>query len=116
MDDLALDGDGDIYLGEDQDIAVVSGADEVGQAAVIRLRSHKGEYALDQAFGPDYINQVLTTPYYKASSENHVRAELLKVDELQSVGSMDLEPDYQGRQVSGNIEIQTIYGKRNVSI
>lgn len=116
MDDLALDDDGDIYLGDDQDIAVVSGADEVGQAAAIRLRAHRNEYALDQNFGPDYINAVLTTPYRKASSENHIRTELLKVEELQSVGEMDLEPNYQTREVSGEIEIQSIHGTRNIEV
>lgn len=116
-DDLFLDTDGDLTVDDAQELKTVTGASEVAQAGGICLRAHKREYKLDQNFGPDWVNEVLTKPYRKASAERHITAELLTVRELTGVLDIDLAPSADTpTALSGSVEIETIYGPESITI
>lgn len=116
MIDLYLNDDGDLTLDSNQELQTVTGGSEVAQAAAILLRTHKGEYFLDQDFGIDYMGQVLTKPFRKASAERHIRAELMKIAGLQAVLDISITPDYENRRLLGYIEIQSIYGTETIEL
>jgi hypothetical protein len=115
MLDFLDDDDGDLHLSSDGDIAVVSGAQEVQQAGATRLRSQRGEYFLDATFGPDWLKQVLTKPFRKAASSRHLRSELLLVQELTAVKTVN-DLAALDTAVTGSFEIQTPYGPGVVDI
>lgn len=58
MIDLKLNAEGDLAL-ENADLAVVSGADEIGQGVGLGLASIRGEYILDTRAGLDLFGLVL---------------------------------------------------------
>jgi hypothetical protein len=115
MRDLALDTtDGDLYVGDDQELALIDDAEEVGQAAAICLRAHEREYFLDQNLGPDHSQKVTQKPYNKAAAESHIASKLRTVQELRSVTQMDLTPS--GTTVGGTVAIDSIYGPVVVTV
>ncbi len=110
MTDLEFDADDNLVLGTDQDISVISFADEVEQAIKIALRGWKEEYFLDQRFGVDLIEKVLTYPFKKAQAEREIRRVLRSIKEILSIKNITLTPNYDTNSLSCDLTIITIYG------
>lgn len=58
MTDVKLDNTGDLEL-SNGDLVGVSGADGVAQRLLLKLRSFRGEWFLDEAFGVPWYQDVL---------------------------------------------------------
>lgn len=116
MIDDYLDEDGDLAVGEDQELKSIDGPAEVAQSAALTLGAHMGSYYLDQEFGTDILGQILTKPLNKGRREREIRRAALTVEELTNVSNVNLEPNEATRELVGDMEINTIYGEASVSI
>lgn len=115
IDDL-LDEDGDLAVGEDQELMSIDGPAEVAQSAALTLGAHQGSYYLDQEFGTDILGQILTKPLNKGRREREIRRAALTVEELTNVSNIEIEPNEDTRQLEGEMSINTICGEGSVSV
>lgn len=59
MADLKLDANGDLEIGSDGDLIIVTGIDAIAQHWGIRLQFFRGEWFLDTRLGIPYFEEVL---------------------------------------------------------
>ena len=59
MADLKLDANGDLEIGTDGDLIIVSGVDAIRQHLTIRFQFFRGEWFLDTRLGIPYYEEVL---------------------------------------------------------
>lgn len=111
MIDLASNSDGDIYLGIDQDIALVAGADETGQAGKIALLAYKGEYRLDLEFGLDYENKINAKNANITDAQRAIYDTLAQVQGVRNIGPVGIDQSTTNeRHLSAQIRIETEEG------
>lgn len=109
--DLQLTSDSsDLLIGDDGDLALVSGIDSIAQHLTIRLRFFRGEWILDLRIGFPYFEEVLR----KAPDLNVIRS-LFREAILTTPGVLelaDLTLDYDGvtRTLSVSFRAQTTEG------
>lgn len=115
--DLGETTEWDISLDDTQDIALIEGAAETGQACGILFKAHEREYFKDQDFGPDHANKVLTKPFVKESARQHYASKLRGVEGVRSIEDIALTPSPdRDTPVQADISIQSIYGPASISI
>lgn len=110
MADLKLDANGDLEIGADGDLIIVTGIDAIRQHLLIRLQFFRGEWFLDTRLGIPYFEEVLV----KAPDLNVVQSLLREViDETPGViaiSSFELDFDGVTRSLSLDFEALTDEG------
>ena len=91
MKDILLDNNGDIYINEESDIELT---DSVLQAVRIRLKWFLGECSLyDEEVGTDYYGVILVKNPDKTLAATEIRSQIMLVDEVTDVLSVDITVD-----------------------
>jgi len=110
MADIKLDDSGDIEIGTDGDLILVTGLDAIRQDLETRLKFFRGEWDLDTRLGIPYFDEILI----KAPDLNVVRS-LFRDAILSTAGVLRLtrlDLDYEGttRTLSIRFDCQTTEG------
>lgn len=116
MTDDLLDDEGDLAVGDDQELGTATEATEAGQAAAIALRTILESYFIDLGFGTDWLGEVLLKPYDQPRAYREIRRVLSAVKEVKSVLEIDLVPNEQNMQLEGTVRIDTNFGEITVSV
>lgn len=108
---LAIDQDtGDVYLGEDGNIAMVTDAHAIGQHVRQRLGAYEGEWFLDTTAGVPWLNEILGKAYDPAIAEALVKAEILDTDGVTEITSFSVGFDRRSRGLMiRSVEVATEY-------
>lgn len=100
MSDFAMDtATGDVDLSRD-DLYFVTGADAVAQHLLIRLRTYKGEWFLDQRVGIPYYSQILVKNPNLAAIQSVYRRAIESTPGVDALTSISLEFDTANRQLT----------------
>lgn len=96
MKDLLLTDAGDLYLSPDTlDIQIT---DSVPQAAIIRLKWFQNEWKINPDYGLPYYDEIFVKNPNESIIKSRVRKELLTIDEVKEVNSVDVSMDNQTRR------------------
>lgn len=83
---VTYDGPHDVFLDDAGNLAMVSGAEAVGQHARQRVRTYQGEWYLDTEAGVPWLDQVLG-----AQPDTVLAEALLKSEILETPGVIDID-------------------------
>lgn len=110
---ISSDSNGDIYIGPDGSLAIVTGLDAVMQACAAAARTQLGEmiFAVDQ--GLPNFQAVWNGAPNVSQFEAYLRANLLTVPDVVSVDSVTIATS--GGALTYTATITTIYGTGAVS-
>lgn len=92
-------------------IQFVDGAERVRQQLELRLSLWRGEWFLDSEFGTPYQQSILGKALTLEGALAAIRAEILKVEGVQTITSFDYDYDRKSRKLSVNFDCSTNYGK-----
>lgn len=95
MTDVLLTDDGDLYISESGDIKFTN---SVLQAIKIKLRWFLGEWRINTTYGMPYYDEVFIKNPSLALLEDRIRTEILSVDGVQSIESVDISVDKATRE------------------
>jgi hypothetical protein len=108
--DLKLDDNGDLEIGTDGDLVLVTGIDAIAQDLKTRLLFFKGEWDLDTRLGVPYFEEILK----KAPDLNVVRSiyndVITSTEGVLFVDDLTLEYDGPTRRLSVSFSCQTTAG------
>jgi len=110
MADLRLTDTGDLYIGDDGDLEIITGLDAIRQDLTLRLQTFRGEWFLDERVGIPYFQDILV----KSPDINVIRSifreAILTTDGVVAID--DLTLDYEGatRKLSISFSAQTTSG------
>lgn len=90
MNDLRLTDDGDLYITEGGDVEFT---DSILQAIKIRLKWFLGEWRINTTYGMPYFDEVFVKNPSVALLEDRVRTEILAVDGVKSIESINISID-----------------------
>lgn len=96
MRDLMLDSSGDIVV-EENDLALVDGAEQVAQRLRTRLRLIQGEWFLDTEAGLPWFTDILGKNLDFDRTEAVLRREILSTPGVLEIASFSLDYDPQAR-------------------
>lgn len=100
----------DLFLREDGNLAVVTGAEAVGQHGRQRLKSYRGEWFLDVTAGMPWLDQIFGKRYNPALAEAVAKAELLGTDGIVAITSFSVSfLDGPRNLVMKDIQVTTVY-------
>lgn len=105
---LAADANGDLYLGADGKIAVLSGLAAVQQLCDATARTLLGECMFNVDEGLPYFQAVWTGVPNLAQYEAALRSAITAVDGVLSI--TDLALSHSGDKLSYSMSISTVYG------
>lgn len=97
MKDVLLNYGGDLYLSRNGDIEFT---DSVSQAIRIRLLWFLGEWRINKTFGMPYYDEVYIKNPSLTLLEDRIRREILTVDEVVSVESVNVAVDANERKAT----------------
>lgn len=103
--------DGDIYLDDSQDFAMLQGADETAQAVVCQIETEQGEWPLDLEHGTNYKDKFFHKRSTRADAEMELRRTARVVPEVRNIYKMRVTEDDQPHSARAVGEIDTIYGR-----
>lgn len=108
---LALDPEtNDLFLRADGSLAVVTGAEAVGQHVRQRLKTFAGEWFLDTTAGVPWLSQIMGKKYDPALAEAVVKAEILDTDGVVEITSFSVGFDRTERRLNiKDVEVLTVY-------
>jgi len=108
--DIKLDDSGDLVIGTDGDLVLVTGIDAIAQDLKTRLLFFKGEWDLDTRLGVPYFEEILK----KAPDLNVVRSiyndVITSTEGVLFVDDLTLEYDGPTRRLSVSFSCQTTEG------
>ena len=96
--DLALDGNGDLDL-SDNEAHLVDGDDAIVQHAQIRLRLFRGEWFLDTRVGMPYYEQILVKNPDLVVVRALFRRAILETPGIEEITAFDLQFDASTRRM-----------------
>lgn len=107
---LAIDPEThDLFL-DGRDLAVVTGAEAVGQHARQRIMTFRGEWFLDTTAGMPWLAQIMGAKYDPALAEAIVKAEILDTDGAVEITSFSVGFDQGVRRLNiRDVEVLTVY-------
>lgn len=108
LKDLALAADGDLFINETGDFEII---DAVRQGVQIRLRWIKGEWAFNTAMGTPYFETILVKVPNRALIEKALRDQILAVDGVTGVGTINLIKDAKTRTLRASFTATTTEGE-----
>jgi hypothetical protein len=107
---VSVDGPHDLYLDETGNLAMVYGAEAVGQHARQRARTHQGEWFLDTGAGVPWLEQVLGKQADLTLAEALIKAAVLDTDGVESIDGISIRFDRATRGVLiDTLDITTEY-------
>lgn len=102
--------DGDLVI-EGGNIELVDGAQRVAQSIEARVKTLRGEWFMDRAFGVPYFTSILGKRMIdKDAMEAVVKTEILKAPGVNRIVSFESEFDHATRVYSIEFVADTIYG------
>lgn len=110
MYDIALSAHTHDLLIQDGDLLLIDNAERVAQQIKIKLRSFLGEWFLDTTYGVPYWEEILVKSPSLDHVRNILRQQILDVDGVSAVNSIELSLDRQSRKLTVTFEAQTTYG------
>lgn|SRR5690606_33060698 len=108
---LAIDpATNDLFLRPNGELAIVRGAEAVGQHVRQRLKTFSGEWFLDTAAGVPWLDEILGRGYDPALAEAVVKGEVLDTDGVTEITAFSVRFDRTRRALEAfGIEIMTEY-------
>ena len=108
LKDLALAADGDLLINESGDFEIINA---VRQGVQIRLRWIKGEWVFNTAMGTPYFETILVKVPNRALIEKALRDQILAVDGVTGVGTINLIKDAKTRTLRASFTATTTEGE-----
>jgi hypothetical protein len=110
MYDIALSAITHDLIIKDGNIVLIDNAERVAQQIKIKLRSFLGEWFLDTTYGVPYFEDILIKSPSIDHIRNILRTQILSVDDVNSVSSLNLSLDKKNRTLTVTFECETTYG------
>ena len=110
MADLKLDADGDLEIGPDGDLIIITGIDAIAQHLRIRLQFFRGEWFLDTRLGIPYFEEVLIKSPDLNVVQSLLREAIRETPGVISITSFELDFDGVTRKLSLNFDALTTEG------
>ena len=107
LKDLALDENGDLYIGDDGDLKII---DSVRQALQIKLRWIKGEWVFNTAIGTPYLDEIFVKNPNRAIIEKAIRDQILSVEGIIGINSINLSWSRDNRVMTCTFSAKTTEG------
>ena len=107
LKDLALDENGDLYIGDDGDLKII---DSVRQALQIKLRWIKGEWVFNTAIGTPYLDEIFVKNPNRAIIEKAIRDQILSVEGIIGISSINLSWSRDNRVMTCTFSAKTTEG------
>lgn len=100
----------DLFFSTDGNLAMVSGAEAVGQHARQRLKTFENEWFLDSSAGVPWLSELLGKGFDPALAEAVVKAELLDTDGVTGISSFSVGYNRTKRElIIRDIQVETVY-------
>lgn len=110
MLDLALDAKKHDLIIVDGDFIVIDNAERVAQQIKIQLLTWLGEWFLDTTHGVPYLDYILVKNPNLELIASIFREQIMKVDDVDCVNSLEIDYDAQTRTMTVDYEASTSYG------
>jgi hypothetical protein len=110
MYDIALSVATHDLIIKDGDLILIDNAERVSQQIKIKLRSFLGEWFLDTTYGVPYLEEILIKNPSLNNIRNILRTQILDVDDVAAVTSLELSLNSSARTLTVTFECQTTYG------
>lgn len=109
MLDLALDAKKHDLIIVDGDFIVIDNAERVAQQIKIQLLTWLGEWFLDTTHGVPYLDYILVKNPNLELIASIFREQIMKVDDVDYVNSLEIDYDAQTRTMTVDYEASTSY-------
>lgn len=109
MLDLALDAKKHDLIIADGDFIVIDNAERVAQQIKIQLLTWLGEWFLDTTHGVPYLDYILVKNPNLELIASIFREQIMKVDDVDCVNSLEIDYDAQTRTMTVDYEVSTSY-------
>lgn len=106
--DLALTTNGDLYIGPGGDFELI---DSIRQAIQIKLQWIRSEWCFNESLGTPYIESVFVKNPNRAVIEKALRDQILSVDGVTGITSLDLSWDKLSRVMYCTFSATTTEGE-----
>lgn len=103
--DIKLNDDHDIFIGEDNDLVVISSADQVAQNVKIRLLSYLGEWFLNIKSGTPYFQSILGQVYRPQNAAAIIRKRIIGTPGVDSMLKFDFDLTNRSLSIFAEIKI-----------
>lgn len=110
MLDIALDSKSHDIVIDGDDIVFIDNAERVAQQIKIQLLTFLGEWFLDTTHGVPYLEYVLIKNPNFTLIRQLFWEEILKVDDVKNIDSLELEYDSKARTITVEFSVSTNYG------
>lgn len=110
MLDLALNAKSHDIVLRDGDMLLIDNAERVAQQIKIQLLTFYGEWYLDTTWGVPYLEYILVKNPNFTIIRQIFREQILSVDDVDSVESLDVKYDAQTRTMTLDYSATTSYG------
>lgn len=101
---LALTNDWDLYLGNDGNIATVTGQEQKSQDAATSVKIWQGEYVFDTTRGLPY-NLIMANPVNRSLLQEYIGVEARRIDGVR--GTTVVFNDFENRQLDFDVLVST---------
>lgn len=100
----------DIHLDSNNELAIVTDAEAVGQHARQRLMTHHGEWFLDNECGVPWLDDILGRQYDPALAEAVIKAEIVQTHGVTEITSFSASFNPRRRELGAySISVRTTY-------
>jgi len=108
---LAIDPDtNDLYLDDDDNLALVLDAQAVGQHVRQRLLTFEGEWFLDTQAGVSWLSDIFASDYNPALAEAVTKAEILDTDGVVSIDTFSVSFSRPSRDlIINDVQVNSDY-------
>lgn len=110
MVDIALNATSHDIIIKDGDFLLIDDAERVAQQIKVKLLTLLGEWFLDTTWGVPYLEYILIKQPNRALIYQILREQILSVDDVKGLNSLDLGYDVRKRTLMVNYEANTDYG------
>lgn len=110
MLDIALDARTHDIVLVDGDMLFIDNAERVAQQIKIQLLTFYGEWYLDTTWGVPYLDYILVKNPNFTIIRQIFKEQILSVDDVKSVDSLEVEYDAQARTMKVDYTASTEYG------
>ncbi len=110
MVDIALNASSHDIIIKDGDFLLIDNAERVAQQIKVKLLTLLGEWFLDTTWGVPYLEYILIKQPNKSLIYQILREQILSVDDVKGLNSLDLGYDVKSRTLAVSYEANTDYG------
>ena len=110
MVDIALNESSHDIIIKDGDFLLIDNAGRVAQQIKVKLLTLLGEWFLDTTWGVPYLEYILIKQPNKSLIYQILREQILSVDDVKGLNSLDLGYDVKSRTLAVSYEANTDYG------